>query len=340
MGILMQMFLQGLLQNAIFVRTGQADWRPWCGGEKARFMGCCQENILDKQAPDTRFGQCLQGFRVIKKVATMACTNSALCAIMRKQSWIMKAEYRSEDWRRAPESNTKNGRNKAQESQSRFRIGTVLVPSALFCGHSVGANSPDRLIKPIPSPGKPNAGATRPFFASFLSASALAAADALCDFAFNSGAKKSRLSHRVAVSRSDVGEGLHLATLLKRGPNISDNPKYFGNISEKQPFSEKISDLFFGGTRPSRSPGGASRAALPLCFPQQVFDILMRRISPCAMDPGRRHVWRDAKHRRARRPRSSLLLPSFFFLLFSWTHPGVTKLPACHTDVKLKGYIN
>src|SRR5271157_2920192 len=26
---------------------------------------------------------------------------------------------------------------------------------------------------------------------------------------------------------------------------ISDNRKYFGNISEKQPFSEKISDLFF-----------------------------------------------------------------------------------------------
>jgi hypothetical protein len=26
---------------------------------------------------------------------------------------------------------------------------------------------------------------------------------------------------------------------------ISDNPKNFGNISEKQPFSEKISDLFF-----------------------------------------------------------------------------------------------
>src|SRR5271157_674513 len=28
---------------------------------------------------------------------------------------------------------------------------------------------------------------------------------------------------------------------------ISDNRKYFGNISEKQPFLEKISDLFFLG---------------------------------------------------------------------------------------------
>jgi len=26
---------------------------------------------------------------------------------------------------------------------------------------------------------------------------------------------------------------------------ISDYPKYFGNISEKQPFSENISDYFF-----------------------------------------------------------------------------------------------
>ena len=105
----------------------------------------------------------------------------------------MKVECRSEDRRRAPESNTNNGRDKAQESQSRFRIRIVLVPSALFRGHSVGANSPDRLIKPIPSPGKLNAGATRPFFAPL----------ALCDFAFNSGAKKSPPSHRVAVSRSD-----------------------------------------------------------------------------------------------------------------------------------------
>jgi hypothetical protein len=42
-------------------------------------------------------------------------------------------------------------------------------------------------------------------FAPFLSASALAAADALGGFAFNSGIKKSTPSHRVAVSRSDVG---------------------------------------------------------------------------------------------------------------------------------------
>jgi hypothetical protein len=31
--------------------------------------------------------------------------------------------------------------------------------------------------------------------------------------------------------------------------SISDYPKNFGNISEKQPFSEKISDLFFGKGR-------------------------------------------------------------------------------------------
>jgi hypothetical protein len=32
---------------------------------------------------------------------------------------------------------------------------------------------------------------------------------------------------------------------VKGDPKISDNRKYFGNISEKQPFSEKISDYFF-----------------------------------------------------------------------------------------------
>jgi hypothetical protein len=38
------------------------------------------ENILDKKAPDTHFGQCLQRFRVTKKFPTMGCTISALCA--------------------------------------------------------------------------------------------------------------------------------------------------------------------------------------------------------------------------------------------------------------------
>jgi hypothetical protein len=42
-------------------------------------------NILDNEAPDIRFDQCLQGFRVIKKAPTMRCTVSAFCAIMRKQ---------------------------------------------------------------------------------------------------------------------------------------------------------------------------------------------------------------------------------------------------------------
>ena len=52
--------------------------------KKTRKSGFCQEYILDKQAPDTRFDQCLQGFRVIKKAPTMACTNSALCAKIAK----------------------------------------------------------------------------------------------------------------------------------------------------------------------------------------------------------------------------------------------------------------
>jgi hypothetical protein len=49
-----------------------------------RFLGACQEYILDKKAPDTRFDQCLQGFRDLKKAATMACTNSAFCAKIAK----------------------------------------------------------------------------------------------------------------------------------------------------------------------------------------------------------------------------------------------------------------
>jgi hypothetical protein len=43
--------------------------------------------------------------------------------------------------------------------------------------------------------------------APFLSASALAAADALGDFAFNSRIKNPTPSHRVAVSRSDFVKG-------------------------------------------------------------------------------------------------------------------------------------
>ncbi len=46
----------------------------------AGFLGVCQEYILDKQAPDTRFDQCLQGVRVLKISVTMTCTLSALCA--------------------------------------------------------------------------------------------------------------------------------------------------------------------------------------------------------------------------------------------------------------------
>jgi hypothetical protein len=50
------------------------------GSERAMFLGACQQYILDKQAPDTHFGQCLQGFRVVKKPPTMGCTISAFCA--------------------------------------------------------------------------------------------------------------------------------------------------------------------------------------------------------------------------------------------------------------------
>jgi hypothetical protein len=49
-----------------------------------RFLGTCQEYILDNKAPDTCFGQCLQGFRVLKKVVTMTCTVSAFCAKIAK----------------------------------------------------------------------------------------------------------------------------------------------------------------------------------------------------------------------------------------------------------------
>ena len=50
---------------------------------------------------------------------------------------------------------------------------------------------------------------------------------------------------------------------LKRTRTISDNQKYFGNISEKRPFSEKISDYFFWAKPvkaglPRRSPEGCS----------------------------------------------------------------------------------
>jgi hypothetical protein len=55
--------------------------------KNSRFLDACQEYILDKKTPDMRFDQCLQGFRDLKKAATMACTISAFCAIMRKHGW-------------------------------------------------------------------------------------------------------------------------------------------------------------------------------------------------------------------------------------------------------------
>jgi len=49
---------------------------------------------------------------------------------------------------------------------------------------------------------------------------------------------------------------------VKNGRNISDNQKYFGNISEKRPFSEKISDYVFG------LAGGWVKAGLPAVAPK------------------------------------------------------------------------
>ena len=50
--------------------------------KKPGFLGACQEYILDNKAPGARFGQCLRGFRVLKKVVIMTCAISAFCAIM------------------------------------------------------------------------------------------------------------------------------------------------------------------------------------------------------------------------------------------------------------------
>jgi hypothetical protein len=54
--------------------------------KKARFLCLRQEYILDTTPPDTHFCQCLQGFRFLKKGVTMACTNSAFCAIIKIKS--------------------------------------------------------------------------------------------------------------------------------------------------------------------------------------------------------------------------------------------------------------
>ena len=40
--------------------------------------------MLDKKTTDSRFLQCLQGYRVKRILLTMSCTIFALCAIMRK----------------------------------------------------------------------------------------------------------------------------------------------------------------------------------------------------------------------------------------------------------------
>src|SRR5271157_3229140 len=80
--------------------------------------------------------------------------------------------------------------------------------------------------------------------------------------------RKPKLRAGIGVGRLLGGFGMILRSAkrgyggqecrVKGGRIISDNRKYFGNISEKQPFSEKISDLFFG----DRLPRQARRADL------------------------------------------------------------------------------
>jgi hypothetical protein len=79
------------------------------------------EYILDKKAPDTRSGQCLQGFRALKKPSIMEGGFSTLCVKMRKQSKIMK----------------ENVREKTRNSQNEIPF---LVLPAPFRGHSVTVN--------------------------------------------------------------------------------------------------------------------------------------------------------------------------------------------------------
>jgi len=61
-------------------------------------------------------------------------------------------------------------------------------------------------------------------------------------FAFNSSTKTTT---SVAPRRSLSQRSAFQKGRVKEGRKISDHPKNFGNISEKRPFSEKISDLFF-----------------------------------------------------------------------------------------------
>jgi len=44
--------------------TDKNENRGMGGGKNALFLGCLSRNILDKEAPDMHFSQCLQGFRV------------------------------------------------------------------------------------------------------------------------------------------------------------------------------------------------------------------------------------------------------------------------------------
>ena len=65
----------------------------WRGVKKPGFWGVCQENIIDKWTIDTRFDQCLQGFRSLKISVTMSCGILALCAIIivRKAAAVAEA---------------------------------------------------------------------------------------------------------------------------------------------------------------------------------------------------------------------------------------------------------
>jgi len=54
-----------------------------CDPFSHRKSGLCQEFILDTEALDTRFDQCLRGFCVLKIVPTLGCGILAGCGTMK-----------------------------------------------------------------------------------------------------------------------------------------------------------------------------------------------------------------------------------------------------------------
>jgi hypothetical protein len=60
---------------------------------------------------------------------------------------------------------------------------------------------------------------------------------------------------------------------VKGSRKISDDPKNFGSISGKRPFSEIISDLFFGKGRGLGQSKRACHAAAPKAVPPKTFGV-------------------------------------------------------------------